>query len=294
MYKSLLITPQNTNLNSHVLKTFANQITLVLKNQADLFTHYGFFFDALFEIVIETKHKKSLRIISNIGHVNLKSGRKSSDHADFDLLLIEKTGECLQYLIKNEHVYKESEKTDSKSPVELFAKFAQSYADHLRDELKDKHLAKHCLDLIILIFKHLPRSEPCLFLVETLLNKEDFFLLRNHQPETMLILSKALDYVYDTHLAMKNPKSHEPMRQIIWALEKLIAPFQTLVDSMQALLCEKLVFKPIEQLNVISDDYFKIVNSFFGRFVNLKMLSFDSNELKRLKECVKIAISRLG
>ena len=301
LYRNILITDKRS-YDYHILSDFGRQISSVLnykdpKSGYKLFVaNYQYFFDALFQIIFESKRKDSLYVISrlNLSLSDILKVSKISDLKKFCLFLINKSNDALKYLIKNQKRLDEEQSNkvkEFKSCADLFGEFSRHlYFSYLTDsQFKDKSCGKPCLDLIITLLEALPQSQQCFYIVERFLRKEEFYLLKNFHKETESILSRLFDLALEMDLTSRDDRNGH-LKESLDQLKRRISPFPETIEFLQDCLYKNIIYKPIE-MNVSTKEYFYIINDYVSSFVSFKNFPSEVHELHYLRRVFKIAVS---
>jgi hypothetical protein len=299
IYKNILINDKY-QYDYNVLSDFGYQLIKIMEYKDPMHGHklfvnnYKQFYETLFEILFKCKRKDSLNLIQRmqLDFEDMLKANKISNLKNFGLYLINSSIEAVNFLIENESKFEQESVNQIKdtklSCLNLFGEFARkTFLSYLSSTLKDKSCIKPCLDLIYALLKIVPKSKPCFYVVERLLRKEDFYLLKNFPEETKLILSKLLDLCLEINLDDREQYSF--LKDSIENLVKRILPFQDVIDAIQNCLYQKFIFRSIEQDITIKEYYY--ATSDLSKFIDFKKFPKESNELQRLKTIFKMAIS---
>lgn len=251
-----------------------------------------------FEVYMKSNRNDARKSISyfNADLKTISTKSKIPDQKTLNMCLLQKLIECTQFLNDNWQKIDElpinkklhessvsSHGSFTNSCLEFYDTFTRSFISYIVNEVKDiKNCCKPCIDLLLALAKNAHQSTDYLTIIEYLLNKNDFYVLKDYTKETKTLTSLLLNLAYefvdiiDFDNNQKSKTRHDIISKIYDKLKDKILKFPECVQTIQEILFDKTFCKPIE-MNVQNEKFFYLIT------YNLFQPVFDPKSVYNVK-----------
>jgi len=263
-----------------------------------------FLFENVFDIFLKTNKTDTIFVLSNlrleISEVTSKLKAKFKEANKFNQWLLEKLSDCVKHFKKNWNYTDEN--NENYVDISLFNDFISGLIYYIKKEIKDRSCAKSCLLLAIdlLNLSQDLYNQIQIEFISDIFNKENFYLLKDHQSETQAILKLLIDLAveiennpnFDSENNREQHDYNESLNYCIDTFQNRIQQTSNLTENLEIIheiLFERIIFEPVES-NFVTEEYFKLINNLM-ELVSFDYFPDDKIMVERLKTVYQKAIS---
>ncbi len=299
-----LLTKTDTRYDSLSVSEFTKQIKMLFeyndpKNGCKIFLdNYMLYYESMLMLFRKVNHNEALRILA-YQQIELKpilSKCKLVRFKEFSVFILKAFYELTEYfrLNKKEQNSLTNKKYNNKeSCLDFLARFYREVLCYLAsvETLDPKTCCKPVMDLIIALLK-VGHNTSCLKLVDILLSKKNFFLLKQYAEETLSTFNLLVDLLYDSvpkeeqidKDARNEVQGHREymgvLKECFESFEERLSVFDQSVQLIQNSLIDRLMLEPIAS-DINSDAFFETIHVINQKLAQFELYTSDLGFLKK-------------